>query len=64
MIVFSRAFSLFVLLALCLSLSGCELVEGVFKLGMWTAAVLIGVLALAAFAAVTLFRRAQRSIRS
>ena len=56
------AAALTALMALCLTLTGCELVGNIFKAGMWTAVILIGVVVLAGFALVKLVggRRAPR----
>jgi hypothetical protein len=45
------------LFALGLSLSGCELVKGIFKAGVWTAVIVIGIFAALAFGTAQVFRR-------
>lgn len=45
-----------VLAGLALGASGCELVEGVFKLGMWSAVILVAIAAFVIFAVVRMLR--------
>jgi hypothetical protein len=46
----SRRFLLLLLLAACIPLSGCEIVGGIFKAGMW-----VGVIMVALIVAVVMF---------
>ena len=44
-------------LFLLATLPGCRIITGIFKAGMWTAFVLIGIVALLGFGLASLFRK-------
>ena len=52
----NRVLGVLVALTAAIALPGCELVEGVFKAGMWTALVLIGIVVAALFAVTRISR--------
>ncbi len=45
------------LLALCVTLTGCEVVGKIFKFGVWTGVVMVGLVVLLAFGAMRFMRR-------
>ena len=51
------------LTTLILTLSGCELVEGIFKAGVWTAVILMAGAFVLGFVVLKLFRRGGRALR-
>ncbi len=55
--ILARAFDGTLLLAAALNLSGCEAIEFVFKAGVWTAVIGIGILLALAYGAIRLLRR-------
>ena len=61
---FPKVAVLFAALAtLVLTLSGCELVEGVFKAGVWVAVILMAGAVVLGFVVMKLFRRGGRAMR-
>lgn len=46
-----------VLLLLVPMLSGCELVGDIFKLGVWSGVIIVGILALVAYVIFSFFKR-------
>ena len=53
-----HALTLATLTAMLVTLSGCELVKGVFKAGMWTGVIVVAVIAALVFAVLGRTRRA------
>lgn len=59
----SRTLRLWLIALIALSLTGCELIEGAFKLGVWLAVIAIAVLVIAGVAGYRFFRRVERHVR-
>lgn len=50
-----------VMALLMLSLTGCDIIEGIFKAGFWAAVILIGLILLVVWGIARMFRGRRRS---